>query len=254
MRRDRAGTSKLREAIDAYRDLFDQRALKLLTQLVGSDAAEVFERLTLKDRSDYDYVCISILTACIEAEQLTRTFPQQIRKAKGTLARMEQLDNAVAELRNFLAELAKQNEFVHSLISTIKRDHVEAMMHGLNLIAGRIEAKRCAATEVMPLLGATRKTQSKEAAANAAIWVIANQVLRTAGKPHLEAVADLAQFILRTGVSLERVRHVVRNRRQRYRETVDAQTRRLTPVFNETMAELNRRRGTSTKPKLPNDC
>lgn len=58
----------------------------------------------------------------------------------------------------------------------------------------------------------------------------------------MSVVADLAQVLTGTDVSLDRVKHVVRYRRQRHEKAVDDQTRRLTPVFNEMMAELDQHR------------
>jgi hypothetical protein len=235
---------KLREVVEAYKDLFDRHALELLARLLGSaDAVKAFKLLT-RNRSEYEYVCLSILTACVEAEKLARTFPEELRKAKEMISRMEQRNKAVVELREFVVETTKQEASVAddpSLLSEIKREKVAAMAHGLDLIADRIEAKACRAKEAMAWLGVTRKAQSKEAAQLSAIWSLANQVLRTTGKPHEAAVADLARVILGSEVSLERVHHVLRSRRSKqFKEMVAAQTRRAA-VTNEVIAEVKRR-------------
>src|SRR5262245_9834053 len=163
-----------------------------------------------------------------------------------TVARMERLANAHAELSNFVDELAESARlwsiFAPFEFAPFERKPVAEMKRGLKLIANKIEARRCAVKEVTPQFGLTRKTQSKEAAENAAIWMLAEAVRRTTGKPHVLEVADLAQVLLGKQVSLDRVLHVVRSRRQRYHDAVDAQTRRLTPVFNEKMAKLKRHR------------
>jgi hypothetical protein len=235
VRRYAASAIKLREVIDAYNDHFDQRALESLARLSeSSDAVEAFERLKFKSDGE-GYLVLSEYT---EGEQLFREFPQRIKKWKATLARMEQLENHLAELRKFVDQLGQGAR----LQSIFERKHVAEMRRGLKLIANRIEAKRCNVKEVTPQFGLTRKTQSKEAAENAAIWMLAEAIRRTTGKPHVPEVADLAQVLLGNQVSLDRVRHVVRSRRQRYHDAVDAQTRRLTPVFNEKMAKLKRHR------------
>jgi hypothetical protein len=237
VKRQLAGAPKLRETIGAHEELFDQRALKSLARLAeSSDAAEAFERLKLKNTGDG----FLILSEYIEAERLLSEFPQRIAKWNRTLARMERLEKLVAELRKFVDELAESAR--HCISARIERQQIAAMKRGLKLIANKIEAKRCNVKEVTPQFGITRKTQSKEAAENAAIWMLAEAIRRTTGKPHVLEVADLAQVLLGKQVSLDRVRHVVRSRRQRYHDAFDAQTRRLTPVFNEKMAKLKRHR------------
>ena len=52
----------------------------------------------------------------------------------------------------------------------------------------------------------------KEAAENATIFFLALNVQHTTGKPHLSEVADLANVILETEVSQDRVRAAVRKR------------------------------------------
>lgn len=71
----RAGAPRLRAAVEAYRiehkGKLDQHALAVLRRLTKSSyAADAFKSLKLKDCR----VAERILTACIEAEQLARTF------------------------------------------------------------------------------------------------------------------------------------------------------------------------------------
>jgi hypothetical protein len=214
VRRNRADVTKLCEVINAYKELFSKGELELLARLAkNSDVVKAFERLT-RSRCDYEYVYLSISRACVEAEQLTRTFPQQLREARQTILQMERLDEAVAELRRFVDEPPKQ-----------RHERFSAMSHGLDLIADRIEAKRWGAKDALAWIGATRKTQIKEAAELSAIWLLANQVHRATGRAYVAEVADLAGAILRSSVSLERVRHVMRSRRRRqFDEMIAAQT------------------------------
>jgi hypothetical protein len=108
-------------------------------------------------------------------------------------------------LRNITAELEGKR---HSVEVTTERRRVRAIKRDLEL-----------------KFGLTRKTHNREAAENAAIWVLAGAVRHITGKPHYSQVADLAEVLLGKGaeVSLERVRHVVRERRRRYCEPVDTQ-------------------------------
>jgi hypothetical protein len=230
--------TKLRETIDAYEHLFDQRALKALSRLAeNSDAAEAFERLKLKNTGDG----VLMLGGYIEAERLLREFPQRVDKWNNTLTRMEQLASHLAELRKFVDELADRAR-LHSIFATFERQDAAAMKRGLKLIDNKIQARRRSIIEVTPQYGVTRKRQSKEAAENAAIWMLAEGVRRITSKPHMREVADLAEALLGKEVYLNRVRHIVRSRRKRYHEAVESQTRRLTPVFNKKMARLKRHR------------
>jgi aldehyde:ferredoxin oxidoreductase len=230
--------AKLSETIDAHKHLFDQRALKSLSRLAESiDAAEAFERLKLRTTGDG----FLILGEYIEAEQLLKELPQRVAKWDATLARMEKLASHLAELRKFVEELA-EGARLQSMFATFERQDVAAMKRGLNLVDNKIQARRRAIIEVTPQFGVTRKRQSKEAAENAAIWMLAEGVRRITGKPHVREVADLAEALLGKEIYLNRVRHVVRSRRKRYHEAVEAQTRRLTPVFKKKMARLKRHR------------
>jgi hypothetical protein len=235
--RERAGATKLREAIDAYdvfKDHCDPAELKSLARLAASrDAAKVFERLKLKDDDG-----TLIVGVWIEASQLFHSFSQRIKEANEFFERMGPLDTAVAQLRYFIStEIKKQSEWRAS-----EQNKVAAMERGLELIADKIKAKRSSVEEMMVHFGITRKIQSKEAAENAVIWYLAQAVRRITGKPHFAEVTDLAQVLLGIVVSQNRVSHIVRYRRQRHDEMMNARTKRLTPIFDEMVADLNERR------------
>ena len=119
---------------------------------------------------------------------------------------MERLDAAGAELRKFVNEQKYWPPFRH-----LSAPDIAAMRHGLDLIVARINECRGYAKDTEPRLGATRKAHVKEAAENAAIWFLANNMHYT-GKPHMREVARLAHAILGKEVSLDRVRHAVRQR------------------------------------------
>jgi hypothetical protein len=233
---------RLRNAIEAYcadrTDKLDKRAHELLTRLAdSSDAAKAFQQLKLKDR--LAEACI--LTACIEADDVARTFDRRISKQKDVSVRAKRWDEAVALLRKFVAEVSDQKELLRvglagfdlwSLAIFEPPADNAALQHALDLIASSIEWRRGVAEANVAHLGATRDAGIKQAAENAAIWVLAAGVYDAArepplpGKPHLRQVAELAEVIFGTGVSVDRVREALRKRRQLYLEMIGDQTKR----------------------------
>jgi len=222
----RAGAPCLRDAINAYRtahkDSLDQAALDLLDRVaVSSDAAKAFKRLKLKRQ----YNDAEILTTCTQADQLARTLRQRITKAEKTLglAQVERLDRAVATLRAFVDELVaeeKETPAFDLLSAGIPADNIGAMNSGLYFIARRINEDRRVAKEAVLRLGATQKKGATNAVApeNAAIGWLAEGVRRVTGKPHLAAVRDLAQVMLQTDLSEDRVCHAARLRYRGWRQ------------------------------------
>jgi hypothetical protein len=82
------GARALPEAIALYRaeqqSKFPREALTLLARLADDrNAAEAFARLKLKDRTAE----AAVIAACIEAEELARTFEQRAAKAETRRAR-----------------------------------------------------------------------------------------------------------------------------------------------------------------------
>ncbi len=232
-RRDRADVC-LREAVDAYcaerKGKLDKEARELLARLVdSSDAAKAFGRLKLKDRRAE--ACI--LTACIEADNIARTFLRRIEKQKDLLVRAKRWDEAVAILRNEVADRKEPlNLDIWSLSIFEPPADNAALEHALDLIASSIKWQRGIAEANLAYLGATRNTGIKQAAENAAIWIVAAGVYDAArkppmpGKPHLRQVADLAEVILGTAISVDRVREARRKRSQLYLEMIGDQTER----------------------------
>jgi hypothetical protein len=226
-----AGARRLREAINALRaertDKLDRRADELLARLVTSpDAAKAFERLSLKD----GHKVAEVLAICIETDDLARTFPKWVAKVEKALVSTEQLDKAVAHLREFISEVDEQKVpllsdlLSHSIFEPPAS--IEVLKHALDLIARRIDWGRGVAELALAQIGATRKVRNKEAAEIAAIWFLAARLHGAVGKPHLSEVADLAEVILRTEVSKDRLSHILRKRRRLYAKTIGDQTRR----------------------------
>jgi hypothetical protein len=102
-----ASKKRLQVAIDAYRakagDDLDQHGHKVLDRFAADErAADAFAKFNVDDAA-----AASILTACIEGDLLRRTFPDRISAEQAMLARLEQLDKAIADLRTFVAELSQ---------------------------------------------------------------------------------------------------------------------------------------------------
>jgi hypothetical protein len=211
----------------------DRAGSGLLVRLAGSDdAAKAFGQLRLRDRRDE----MAILQTCIQADQLFRTFPQQIENAEKMLGRAKDLDRAVVALRRIVDELSAEPPTFDLLSASIwycGRD-IAAMKQGLYLIDNLIEGRRRIANETRLRLGATRKlgrpkrgTGKKGQAANAvalaarqnaAIGFLAEGVRRVTGKTYLGAVRKIAEVILDTELSEDRVRNAARLRAREWRQ------------------------------------
>jgi len=247
-------TRCLGEAIKAFRaegmDQLDKPALELLARLEkSSEATKAFERLMKErrppriispPRSNYNsqQKAAELLTICIAADGCVRNFRLEIAKAETTLVRAVRLDRAIAELRKFVGEQRHQvPSSVWGLSAFEPPADIAALKYAVDLIARQIEWSRGVANATIAQLGATRKRRSKEAAYNAAIWCLGAQVPTVIGWPPWQEVADLAQVILKTEVSAERVRQVVRKGGELYAEMIGSQTKRY---FREKIAEARR--------------
>jgi hypothetical protein len=176
------------------------------------------QQLEPKDRGQAVDGQAAIIRACIEAENLARTFPERVTKAQQMLECGEQYGRAVATLSAWLNEIISEQLkppeplWVRGLET---RDDIEAMRLGLALFKRRIEVEKHIADVNLYQLRATRKNQPRgkpvrkeEAPARqvAAIKLLADEVKRITGKAHHGEVADLASVILGTEVSLDQVR------------------------------------------------
>jgi hypothetical protein len=203
----------MREAANAYRaeHELDPCALKLLERLVDDpDAAAICQRLNLEESS--------FLRLCILVEQVARTFLERVEAKPIILAQLERFETAVAELRGFVS-WAKKSPPASDLLSVWVAprnadpdDAFAVATRGLNLIESLIWEHRRIAETSESRFGATRDKHHKEAANNAAIWRLADEVRRATGKAYRREVAELVQIILGVDVSENRVRHAVRTR------------------------------------------
>jgi hypothetical protein len=206
---------------------FSESAQKLLVRLANNPTStKAFISLRLSSRSNEE----AILATCIAADDLARSFSKRIRDAEKKVIRMERLGKAVATLREFVTEEAEGKNLpaIDDVLSVRIADDPpgsnKAMLAGLYWANDRIRTIQRVAKEDLLRFGATRKKGlakdsnnhvKTSAAQNAAIVWLAQGVRRVTGKAHLKEVTDLAEVILRTSLTEERVRSASRNREKR---------------------------------------
>ena len=236
----------LREAIEAFlaeRDgkpaLLDED-LKLLSRLAKSEeAAKAFVELEtwLAPMPGYSNVHGgNFLNWCIMARLLIDErygFCAQIIEAKKTLLRMKRLDKTVALLRKIadekpIGDLRKfaDEENIVGLRKIFDVENTKELNENLDLVDSCIVKHRRNAEDTEPRLTASRKTNSKKAAENAAIWLLAANIVIATRKPHERLVADLAAIILGkkpSQVSVERVHSVIRLHKPRFLKRIRRQ-------------------------------
>jgi hypothetical protein len=231
-----AAKAALRKAVEAYRtkyeDKLDAPARELLERLAGCPAAaDAFNGLDWLSQADHTML---FLGACIEAEQLARTFRLLKRSVQKELEQVPELRKAAGLLRGFLGDkktgiISKRKEpsesdprLPHLLAwQSVPLDQIEAMGSGLALLEMRIEGAEHVAKWNLSRLGVTQKSKDKNAGRVAAIKWFANRVkelkkLATGDlripNPDMKQIADLAQVILGGDVSVEQVRGALRAR------------------------------------------
>jgi hypothetical protein len=165
---------RLRGILATYRaaagDGLDEHGCAVLDRLsAGDDAAKAFDEFGIDDGA-----ATRIVTGCIEADILVRTFTEKLVAERAMLERLDRLDKAVGDLQIFVAEPeAGPTDRLGAVISH-HRDSITDQKRGLYLISGDIAARRGIAYETMPRLGATKKT--RDGADTAAIGWLAARV------------------------------------------------------------------------------
>jgi hypothetical protein len=188
---------RLRGAIQRYsakHNELDEHAGKLLRRLANNpESAKAFERLKPKDGSEAAGWEAAIIRACIETENLARTFADRVNKAKEKLKRRrrERLRKAAVTLRGFLNEIiGEQQKPPDSLwIRPKAAEDIAAMGHGLAAFDRWIDYVEKTVAELnLFRLRASRKSKpsSKTLSAGqiAAIGRLADEVKHVTGKPH----------------------------------------------------------------------
>ena len=216
-----ADIKKALQAFGPVREHLDRYAVTVLDRL-GADnrAIEAFATFEISPKA-----AESIVLACIEAESLARTFEATMKAENemlgsgGKIGRLDRLDKAVRDLRQFFDELTRKPP--DRLAATVSHsdEDVGAAKQGLYLLENAISARRQVAQETVLRLGGTRKKKDRgKAGATAAIGWIAEGVERRCGRPYLNATADLAAVVLRCEVSLDRVRAARKTRQRAWRK------------------------------------
>jgi hypothetical protein len=212
-----AEKDRLRAAIKAYRESagnsIDENGQKVLDRLVtGDDAAEATKAFA-KFKADARAARM-ILTTCIEADRLNRSFSDRLNTETESLSRLEELDKSVANLSAFVSELNQGPTDRLAAYATYGDDDLGSMKLGLHLVKEAVKDRRRIANETILRIGATNKTQGK-AAETAAIGWLEEGVRRACGKPHHEATALLAQIAMGCNVSVDRLIEAGRTRIKR---------------------------------------
>jgi hypothetical protein len=174
------------------------------------------QQLKPEDRGKAVHGQAAIIRACIEAENLARTFPDRVKKAKEMREmlkrRRKPLRKAVATLRRFLNEIINEQQKPPDPLwvrGPETDEDIKAMGLGLVLIERRIEYVEKHVAELnLFRLRATRKSKAPRAGQTAVIGRFADEVRRVTGKAHYNEIADLMDIILRTRgpISCEQVR------------------------------------------------
>ena len=220
---------RLREAIKTYRaqhnEELDGHTDKLLERMASSDeAAEAFERLKPKDHGRAVDGQAAIIRACIEAENLTRTFPERVKKEKmkkeWLKRRRKALRKAIATLRALLNEIISEQQKAPDplWIRPKAPEDIVAMGLGLATFEMWIEyvAEHVAGLNLFRLR-VSRKSEAPSKALSAgqfaAIGRLAEEVKYVTGRAHYGEIADLAGVIVKTEVFPEQVRRAAQRAR-----------------------------------------
>ena len=182
-----------------------------------------------------------LLTGCLEADELSRTFGEKlneerriIERAKELQLKLNELQNNVDELKTFFdEEIWSYDQDTHATIlkdrTSVDRlsahillhnQEVKKVKHAFYILKESIADRLRVASETILRFGVTRKSArtNENAARTAAIGWLAEAVERIAGRPHTRHVAVLAQATLAIrDITEDRVREALRTRRREWR-------------------------------------
>jgi len=210
-KRDSAGLYSVISEIEA-RGCLDEYALLVLTRLKTNEhglVSEAFDAFNVDNQG-----CIKIVRACIEAENLKRTFPKKVEAEKATLKRISNAKRAIETLKSFMKEVeAGPKDDLDAFILYDDMD-MSAAKHGLYIIETAVQLRERITFETPRRLGATRKLGGT-AAVTAAIGWLAEAIRKISGEPHHNATAQLASVVLDHEISSDRVREAERTRLDR---------------------------------------
>jgi hypothetical protein len=215
------GTNLLKGALKEFEPRLgnlDPHAIAVIKRLEGEQrAADAFKIFNIGPKKG-----ARIIQACMEADELARTFDARMRLERrmlgrdGKPGRADKLEKEIADLKAFFGEVNRPRSDYLSAGITYSDEDVSAVKRGLYLLSNAISARRQVAEETLLRLGATRKNRG-QAGKTAAIGWIAEAVRHRCGRPHLRATAELAEVVLRCEVSLDRLRGAEQTRRREWR-------------------------------------
>jgi hypothetical protein len=166
-----------------------------------------------------------VLLACLQSEDLARTFHKRLANECEVIKRAEKLKKSITELASFLDQETSQSNLGRirndrlSAVITLHNDDKEKVLQAFDIVADVISARRRVTSETLLRYGKTRNSapKNKKAAQTAAIGWLAEAIEKIAGKPLTRHVAVLAEAILdlRDVVTIERVREALKTRSAR---------------------------------------
>jgi hypothetical protein len=215
-------TKKIANAVDKFfAALNDQSDKRVFGRLMSNDRS--LEALAAITKTDSDLN--RVLLACLQSEDLARTFHKRLANECEVIKRAEKLKKSITELASFLDQETSQSNLGRirndrlSAVITLHNDDKEKVLQAFDIVADVISARRRVASETLLRYGKTRNSapKNKKAAQTAAIGWLAEAIEKIAGKPLTRHVAVLAEAILglRDVVTIERVREALKTRSAR---------------------------------------
>ena len=219
-----ASSRKAAEAFEGLRpkDDYDEAAIVRERQSAGARAflnrvkkgnpqavRAIEQQLKPEDRGKAVDGQGAVIRACIEAENLARTFPEREMKAKLMLERVEHLRKAASTLRAWLKEIISEQQKPPDPLWVRKvetHDDIEAMELGLAAFERWIKIEERVADVNLFQLKVTQKSKTSSAGQIAATKLFVEQVMHVIGKFHERGIKNLLEVILGTEVSSGQVR------------------------------------------------
>lgn len=164
--------------------------LGLLRLAKGKHALSAIDQMRLSE-AQLDILILS----CAEAIQNRDTFVLRLVREKGWGEKAEKVATAVQYLRKIIKDLSTPDDSLSAyvIVDAAGREHY---YRALNEIVALAESRCRAAKDTPRRIGATRKSQQKKAAENAAIGWLAASVMKIAGRPWYRQSCLIAEVLL----------------------------------------------------------
>ena len=196
---------------DASEDL-DEAEQKLISRLENDpNAPKIFSSIKP------DKAVKRLFTLCIEADCLARNFGRDLKRGLKTQSQLDTASKGIKALHDLLNDI--QQPPLHRLQArqSLDKNETSRMRTGLRAFEDLIRSERRIVAETPIRFGATRKSRGKSAATISAMVWIADGVKRITDKANSNFSADLAEIVLRTKVSINRLNKAVQNREKEWR-------------------------------------